>query len=194
MRRKAQIGFTENGESLLGGGGSGDDTLPLTQTTASSSSGSGSSSDSSSSRQRTFDGSTLRVRRLGRHYIGLAVGYGGLVLLVGVAVRALSSCHPPELAPHSCLWASRHVLLWVLAAMLVAGTMVRGPMHSLRWALFGCQRPWPQTGGSVRPGFEAVEAALHRHLAEGIEGAVQVPAKLRCSRCLQPLPLPPPAF
>ena len=35
-------------------------------------------------------------------------------------------------------------------------------------------RPAPRGGGFVKPGYEAVERAFHRHLAEGIEGGAQV--------------------
>ena len=38
-------------------------------------------------------------------------------------------------------------------------------------------RPAPRGGGFVKPGYEAVERAFHRHLAEGIEGGAQ--ARLR---------------
>ena len=86
---------------------------------------------------------------------------------MGVAAAALSHCGGVDARGDVlCVWEQKRFLLCVLVAMFCAGTMVRGPMHSIFWALFGVNRPWPRTGGTVRPGYERVVRRAVPHCVE----------------------------
>jgi hypothetical protein len=89
-----------------------------------------------------------------RQYIGRVVGYGGIVAVVVISVQTLLLLQATDdgagsdgsgattVPSHVANWAKQVAL--VALVMLCASSMVRGPMHSHVYALFGMAKPTPR--------------------------------------------------
>ena len=114
-----------------------------------------------------------------RYYIGRTVGLLGIAAVTSLSVLMLAG----HKAVDEQLGGAKQCAALsaaIVAALWLVGQLVRGNQDSTLAALFPLvPRPRVRYGGSVKPGFEKVEAQFRLHFDQGVEAGAQCSAYIK---------------